>query len=56
MEFNDIEIGDAYNQTKTLTKITKGDIKFFSDIDSILKEVDRIIKQVFIEVYSADEL
>jgi hypothetical protein len=56
VEFHDYKFGESYQTVKKSDKISKGDITFFNDIDSIIKEIDKIILEALTDTYTADEL
>ena len=56
VEFHDYKFGESYQTVKKSYKISKGDITFFNDIDSIIKEIDKIILEALTDTYTADEL
>jgi hypothetical protein len=49
-------IGELYEQTKTIGKITNSDIKFFENLNYYMKSADEIILKALTELYKEDEL
>jgi hypothetical protein len=54
--FQDYKLGEAYLTVKNSKKISRGDLAFFNDIDLIIKQVDKIILETFVDTIQADEL
>lgn len=50
------KIGELYEKTKALGKITKSDIKFFEKLNFFMQAADEIILKALTDAYQADEL
>ena len=56
MSFDDFEFGEAYENAKKSKKIRKADVRFFSDIDLMMKAIDKLVLDALTDTYKADEL
>ena len=56
MSFDDFAFGEAYENAKKSKKLRKADVRFFSDIDLMMKAIDKLVLDALTDTYKADEL
>ncbi len=56
MENEEHPLGEMYKDFQADDKKSKDQINLYNDIDFIVNEINRIVKEIFVELYQVDEL